>query len=144
MDNNLETAISILNKFNEAGFQAFIVGGYVRDYLLGIESTDIDITTNATPKEVANLFTRVKETGLKYGTVTVLIDDFSYEVTTFRSDGVYKDNRHPENIQYFHVENIKNHLLKQSKHPSTGKSAAHTGWVLENILGNKNLTKIKN
>ncbi len=52
--------------------------------------------------------------------------------------------KHPENIQYFHVENIKNHLLKKSKHPSTGKSAAHTGWVLENILGNKNLTKIKN
>lgn len=100
MGNNLETAISILNKFNAAGFQAFIVGGYVRDYLLGIESTDIDITTNATPKEVASLFTRVKETGIKYGTVTVLIDDFSYEVTTFRSDGAYKDNRHPENIQY--------------------------------------------
>lgn len=100
MNEYMEKGIFILESLENAGFQAYFVGGFVRDYLLGIPSQDIDITTSATPREVATLFGRVKETGLKYGTVTVLLDSYSYEVTTFRTDGVYLDSRHPKKVEY--------------------------------------------
>ncbi|MBN2604373.1 MAG: CCA tRNA nucleotidyltransferase [Bacilli bacterium] len=100
MNDYIEKGISVLKTLEENGYQAYFVGGFVRDYLLGIDSGDIDITTDATPDAVSNIFARVKETGKKYGTVTVLLDDFSYEVTTFRTDGVYLDSRHPQDIEY--------------------------------------------
>ena len=100
MDKQFEKAKEVLLKLKGAGHAAYFVGGYVRDKLLGIQSNDIDITTSAIPKDVIELFENVKETGKKYGSVTVLIDEFKYEVTTFRSDGVYLDNRHPEDVIY--------------------------------------------
>lgn len=100
MNEYLEKGKIILSKLKSAGYEAFFVGGYVRDLLLGIESSDIDITTSATPNQVIDLFDNVKETGKKYGSVTVLYDKFKYEVTTFRSDGIYLDNRHPEEVQF--------------------------------------------
>ena len=100
MNKHFEKAKEVILKLQVAGHAAYFVGGYVRDKLLGIESGDIDITTSATPKEVIELFNNVKETGKKYGSVTVLKDEFKYEVTTFRSDGEYLDNRHPENVVY--------------------------------------------
>jgi tRNA nucleotidyltransferase (CCA-adding enzyme) len=100
MDKHFEKAKKVVLKLEAAGYAAYFVGGYVRDKLLGIESGDIDITTSATPTEVINLFSNVKETGKKYGSVTVLMDEYKYEVTTFRSDGEYLDNRHPEEVVY--------------------------------------------
>ena len=100
MDKYFENGIDILKKLHDSGYEAFFVGGYVRDMLLNIKSTDIDITTSALPEEVISLFKNVKETGKKYGSVTILKDEFKYEVTTFRSDGEYYDNRHPENVEY--------------------------------------------
>ena len=100
MDKYFEKAKEVLLKLEDAGYAAYFVGGYVRDKLLDIKSNDIDITTNALPVEVTQLFDNVKETGKKYGTVTVLIENFKYEVTTFRSDGFYIDNRHPENVKF--------------------------------------------
>ena len=90
----------VLKLLNEAGYEAYFVGGMVRDALLGRDVYDADIATNATPEEVLGLFDKVFATGLKHGTVTVVMDDQNIEVTTFRLDGEYLDNRHPEEVVF--------------------------------------------
>lgn len=100
MDEYLKKGKNILKELKKNGYQAYFVGGFVRDTLLGIESKDIDITTSATPEEVIGLFKSVKETGKKFGSVTILDGEFRFEVTTFRSDGLYKDNRRPEGVTF--------------------------------------------
>ncbi|MFP4177904.1 MAG: CCA tRNA nucleotidyltransferase [Acholeplasmataceae bacterium] len=98
----------ILRDLKRAGYEGYIVGGAVRDYLLKRPITDVDITTNARPYQVAKIF-RTKPTGLKYGTVTVLLQKDTYEVTTYRVDGTYLDGRHPEAIAYSDsvIEDVK-------------------------------------
>ena len=91
---------SIIDKLQESGFLAYAVGGSIRDALLGIEAKDWDIATNAKPEEVTRLFERVIPTGLAFGTVSVLLDGQTYEVTTFRKDGRYLDGRRPETITF--------------------------------------------
>ena len=90
----------IIKTLESNGFDAYVVGGCVRDSLLGITPNDWDITTNATPLEIKSLFDKTIDTGIAHGTVTVLIDKNPYEVTTFRKDGEYKDSRHPEYVEY--------------------------------------------
>lgn len=90
----------IIRKLKENGFEAYFVGGYVRDYLLGIESDDIDITTSATPEEVLALFPTAKHTGRNFGGVTVFIEQDSFEVTTFRLEGKYKQHRFPTDVTF--------------------------------------------
>jgi len=100
MTNRLELGKEVILKLHENGHQAYFVGGFVRDFLLGIPSDDIDITTSAHPEVVLSLFENSKATGIKYGTVTVKIKDVSFEVTTFRMDGTYQNHRHPEDVIY--------------------------------------------
>ena len=95
-----ELAKQVLNTLKAHGFEAYFVGGMVRDQVLGRSSEDIDITTNALPEEVMKIFKRVKETGKKYGSVTVFLDDHPFEVTTYREEGRYTNNRHPEEISF--------------------------------------------
>ena len=76
------SAINVLEKFNEAGYEAYFVGGCVRDYLLNDEFSDIDITTNALPDEVKQIFKKSIDTGIQHGTVTILVNGDSFEVTT--------------------------------------------------------------
>ncbi len=92
-----KTAIDMLKS---SGFEAFLIGGSVRDYIMGLPVGDIDITTNATPLQVETVFKdfNVIETGIKHGTVTVLIENEPIEITTYRSDGDYSDNRHPDSV----------------------------------------------
>lgn len=90
----------ILEKLHAAGYEAFFVGGFVRDSLLDLPTKDIDITTNATPLEVKDLFNKVISTGEKYGTVTVLYKDIPFEVTTYRSEQHYHDHRRPSRVQF--------------------------------------------
>ncbi|MBQ8683330.1 MAG: HD domain-containing protein [Clostridia bacterium] len=92
-------ALSLLNK---AGYEAYIVGGCVRDSLLGKEPQDWDITTSAKPEQTAAVFAdyRTIETGLKHGTLTVLIDGMSLEITTYRIDGDYSDCRRPDSVTF--------------------------------------------
>lgn len=92
---------------------AYVVGGCVRDSLLGIEPKDWDICTSATPSEILYSFhdKKVIETGIKHGTVTVVMDDGQYEVTTFRVDGDYSDNRHPDSVKF--VESIYEDLSRR-------------------------------
>lgn len=84
------------------GFEAFLIGGSVRDFIMGFPIGDIDITTNATPQEVSEVFKdfRVIETGLKHGTITVLIDGEPLEITTYRCESTYSDNRHPDSVTF--------------------------------------------
>ena len=89
---------TVLSTIREAGFEAYIVGGCVRDAILGRTAQDWDITTSAKPQQVKALFRRTVDTGIRHGTVTVLIGDDHYEVTTYRIDGDYKDGRHPEHV----------------------------------------------
>lgn len=95
-----EEANGILRRLREAGFQAFLVGGCVRDLLLGRPVHDWDVTTSAKPEQVLSLFERCIPTGIRHGTVTVLEAGTSYEVTTFRTDGAYVDGRRPASVQF--------------------------------------------
>ena len=92
----------IIHRLNGKGFRADIVGGPVRDHLRGKNPEDYDVTTNALPEQVKEVFfdVRVIETGIKHGTLTLLIDGVGYEVTTYRIDGEYKDARHPESVEF--------------------------------------------
>ena len=95
-----EEVNSILVKLQESGYEAYIVGGCVRDALLGREPNDWDITTSALPLEVKRIFVKTVDTGLQHGTVTVLAGGKGYEVTTYRVDGVYEDGRHPKEVTF--------------------------------------------
>lgn len=92
----------IIELLNKSGYRADVVGGCVRDFLLGNIPTDYDITTSATPEEMKQVFSgyRTVETGIKHGTLTVIIDSTPYEITTYRLDGDYKDHRHPESVSF--------------------------------------------
>lgn len=90
----------IINTLMEYGFEAYAVGGCVRDSMLHKEPEDWDITTSANPYEVKDIFRRTIDTGIKHGTVTVMIDKDGYEVTTYRIDGEYEDNRHPKEVEF--------------------------------------------
>lgn len=91
---------SLLRKLNQAGHPAYFVGGCVRDSLLGRPVHDWDITTAARPEEVMALFPRCVPTGIAHGTVTVLWEGESFEVTTFRTEGAYTDGRHPDAVSF--------------------------------------------
>ncbi len=96
------SAISILNQLNTAGYEAYFVGGCVRDYLRNVAPHDYDVATSALPEEILAVFAGVPVvgTGRKHGTVTVLWQGISVEVTTFRVDGEYADGRHPEEVRF--------------------------------------------
>lgn len=90
----------IIHTLETAGYEAYAVGGCVRDALLGLTPDDWDITTSAEPEEVKALFSRTIDTGIKHGTVTVRLNGKSFEVTTYRIDGKYEDGRHPEEVTF--------------------------------------------
>ena len=101
----------ILKTITNAGYEAYIVGGCVRDMLLCVTPFDFDITTSASPEIIKSLFEKTVDTGIRHGTVTVISGGSSFEVTTFRTDGDYKDSRHPEKVKF--VSNIKEDLSRR-------------------------------
>ena len=92
----------IIDKIYENNYEAYIVGGCVRDSILGLEPSDYDITTSATPKVIMEIFKEFRciETGIEHGTISVVIDEDIYEITTYRIEGEYKDHRRPENVDF--------------------------------------------
>ncbi len=102
-------AEEIIDKLNRHGFEAYVVGGCVRDALLGREPGDWDITTSAKPEQVKAVFGRTIDTGIQHGTVTLLRGRCGYEVTTYRIDGEYEDGRHPKSVEFTSelVEDLK-------------------------------------
>jgi len=103
----------IINRLEERGFEAYAVGGCIRDSLMDSKPNDWDICTSAQPEQVINCFEdyHVIETGVKHGTVTVRLNGQSYEITTYRIDGEYLDNRRPENVQF--VNSIQEDLARR-------------------------------
>ena len=99
-----DTATRLVERLRAAGHEAFFAGGCVRDMLLGKEAHDIDIATSAKPEEVQRLFPRTVAVGAAFGVIVVLEDDFEFQVATFRSDGAYKDGRHPESVSFTTAE----------------------------------------
>ena len=90
----------IIHVLEENGFEAYAVGGCIRDSLLGRTPNDWDITTSALPEQVKALFKKTIDTGIQHGTVTILLDKEGYEVTTYRLDGEYEDSRHPKEVTF--------------------------------------------
>ncbi len=88
----------VLDEIEKNGFESYIVGGCVRDSIMGKRPKDWDITTNATPEDIIKIFPKTFETGIEHGTVTVVVNKNNIEVTTYRIDGDYKDNRRPEEV----------------------------------------------
>lgn len=115
----------IIEQLNNSGYEAFIVGGCVRDSLLGKNPSDWDITTSATPYQVKELFARTIDTGIQHGTVTVLVDrkitgnmgeagatsEYAFEVTTYRVDGIYEDHRRPKEVSF--TSNLEEDLKRR-------------------------------
>ena len=99
MNNNIK---KILNKLEKDGFEAYVVGGYVRDYLLNITSYDVDICTNALPKDIIKVF-KIKKGVSNYGSIGFKIGKYNYDITTYREDGEY-NNHKPKSIKY--VDNL--------------------------------------
>ncbi len=103
----------VLNSLNSNNYDAYVVGGCVRDSIIGLTPQDWDITTEATPSEIMSCFSNHKllKTGIKHGTVGVIIDNSVYEITTYRIDGDYVDNRHPESVTF--SKNLENDLSRR-------------------------------
>jgi tRNA nucleotidyltransferase (CCA-adding enzyme) len=103
--------ISVVQRLQEAGYATYLVGGCVRDMLLGRSPKDYDVATAATPEQVQACFNKVIPTGIQHGTVTVIQEDHHVEVTTFRVDGVYTDGRRPEGVVF--MTDIKEDLARR-------------------------------
>ena len=101
----------IIKTLMEKGHEAYIVGGCVRDSILKRKINDWDMTTSAEPEKVVELFDKVILTGIKHGTVTVVLNNNHYEITTFRNDGEYDDNRHPIKVEY--VKTLREDLARR-------------------------------
>ena len=92
--------IVLMDVLNARGYESYLVGGCVRDILLGKTPHDYDVTTQATPEQVKELFPKTIDTGIQHGTVTVVMSSSQYEVTTMRTDGTYSDSRHPDSVAF--------------------------------------------
>lgn len=103
----------ILNRLYSNGFEGYVVGGCVRDSLMGFEPHDWDICTSALPEQMMDIFAdcKVIPTGLQHGTISVVVDSIPYEITTYRIDGEYKDNRHPDEVEF--VSDLRLDLMRR-------------------------------
>ncbi len=106
-----ETALRLLQKISSFGYKAYIIGGYPRDLYLKRSSSDVDICTDATPMELHNIFSEIVWSSSEYGSVTVIFENIKFEITTFRKEFNYKDNRHPEKIEY--VDTLEEDIVRR-------------------------------
>lgn len=113
MQNNKEwqAAYSVIEQLENAGFEAVVVGGAVRDAILGRPAHDVDVATNAMPEEVKSVFNHTVDVGIQHGTVLVIVPAGPVEVTTYRTDGDYIDHRRPEEVQF--VRSLKEDLQRR-------------------------------
>ena len=106
-----EKALEVLKEFTNNGYSAYIVGGYVRDFLLKRETIDIDICTSATPKEIASIFKLDTVMDKEYGSAKINYKGYKFDITTYRKEKKYLDNRRPSEIEY--IDNVKDDLLRR-------------------------------
>ena len=111
MDSLFVQAVPILEKIEQAGFEAFFVGGSVRDQVIGRAINDVDIATSATPQEIKAIFPRTADVGIEHGTVLVMEKYGTYEITTYRTEGNYSDFRRPDSVQF--VRSLTEDLMRR-------------------------------
>ncbi|PZD93563.1 CCA tRNA nucleotidyltransferase [Paenibacillus sambharensis] len=111
LDKRMAEAVPVLRRLGDAGYEAYFVGGCVRDLLMGRKLSDVDIATSAQPEAVMELFPRCVPTGLRHGTVTVLEGDRTYEVTTFREESEYEQHRRPQAVRF--IQDLEGDLLRR-------------------------------
>ena len=123
----------------KSGYEAFVVGGAVRNLLLGEKPADFDIATDATPAEIADVFRRVIPTGVQHGTVTVLFKNMQFEVTTYRTEGTYTDSRRPDTVQF--VPSLIKDLQRRDFTINAIAVDARTGEIHDPLEGRADLKK---
>ena len=106
-----ENSLKVLKRLVDNGYQAYIVGGFVRDYILNRESYDVDICTDATPKEIKEVFNEVSIPKFEYGSIYLKLQNIDYEITTFRKEIKYEHNRKPVEVEY--IKDFKEDLLRR-------------------------------
>ncbi len=126
-------------RFKAAGFSLYIVGGAIRDYLLGLENEDFDFTTDAQPNEVKALFGHVIPTGIEHGTVTVIFEKQMFEVTTFRSEGTYHDGRHPSSVTF--IRGLEEDLKRRDFTINAFAAECDSGTIFDFNGGREDLHK---
>lgn len=129
-------AQEIIEKLNQHGYEAYVVGGCVRDCLLGRIPGDWDITTSAKPEEVKSIFGRTIDTGIQHGTVTIMRGKVGYEVTTYRIDGEYEDGRHPKAVEF--TSNLLEDL-KRRDFTINAMAYSHTAGLVDAFEGIEDL-----
>lgn len=122
-----KNVVYVINTLNKAGYEAFVVGGAVRDYIMGLEPHDYDITTSAFPDEVKSLFPNYFPLGEKFGTVSVIVGDEQIEVTTFRSESDYEDGRHPNKVEF--VRSLEKDLKRRDFTMNAIAYNPNTGFI---------------
>lgn len=127
------------SRFKDAGFSLYIVGGAIRDYLLGLDNDDYDFTTDALPQEVKALFGHVIPTGIEHGTVTVIFEKQMFEVTTFRSEGTYLDGRHPSSVTF--IRGLEEDLKRRDFTINAFAADCTTGSIIDLNGGLEDLKK---
>ncbi|KRK80571.1 CCA tRNA nucleotidyltransferase [Companilactobacillus nodensis] len=111
LPSDFKQALPVLEEIEKAGYEAYFVGGSVRDHILGLPIHDVDIATSAYPEEIKTIFKRTVDTGIQHGTVTVLVGDDSYEITTFRTESGYQDFRRPDQVTF--VRSLEDDLKRR-------------------------------
>jgi len=111
LPSDFKKALPVLEEIEKAGFEAYFVGGSVRDHILGLSIHDVDIATSAYPEEIKTIFKRTVDTGIQHGTVTVLFNEDSYEITTFRTESGYQDFRRPDSVTF--VRSLEDDLKRR-------------------------------
>lgn len=132
----LKDALKLLNQIEEKGYKAYIVGGFVRDYILGINSIDVDIATNATPKKIMEMFPKIVLPKEEYGSVTLFYKNERYEITTFRKEITYINNRKPIEIEY--INNLEDDLQRRDFRMNT-LCMDKNGNILDYCEGKKDI-----
>ncbi len=135
---DFQAALPVLEKIEQAGFEAYFVGGSVRDHILGLSIHDVDIATSAYPEEIKEIFKRTVDTGIQHGTVTVLMGDDSYEITTFRTESGYQDYRRPDKVTF--VRSLADDL-KRRDFTINALAVDKDGQVIDKFDGLKDLDK---
>lgn len=133
-----EIALNILKKLEKNGYQAYIVGGFIRDYILGINNIDVDIITNATPKEIKQIFKDIILPREDYGALVLYIQDNKFEIMTFRKDIKYESNRKPLKIEY--ISSLLEDLKRRDFTMNT-LCMNSSGEIIDLLEGRKDIEK---